>query len=118
MTHQEKLKETYRHMSLLGVSESTAAPSAWRLLWRLGVEVLPPLFIPSAPGALATGGVGLFWGLLMWALFWSRQGMPAAAMAVSALGAGALFGLIMGTYWRYLARKHGLPKWSDYTGVL
>lgn len=117
MTHQEKLEEMYRHMSLLGISKSIAAPPAWRLLWCLGVAVPPPLFIPLVPCALATGSFfGLSWGLLMWALFWSRQGMPAAAMAASALVAGALFGLTMATYFRYLSRKHGLPKWSDYIG--
>ena len=118
MTHQEKLEAMYRHMAVLGVSKSTAAPPAWRLLWRLGVEVPPPLFTPFMSSALAMGAFfGLFWGLGMWAALWARQGVPLAVMAASALAAGALFGLIMAAYYRHLARKHGLPAWAEYTGA-
>ena len=118
MTHQDKLKEMYRHMSILGVSKSTAAPPAWRLLWRLGIEVPPPLFIPFFPGALAMGSYfAVFWGLIMWAFFWFRQGMSFVAMAAATLVAGALFGLFMAAYFRHVSRKHKLPAWSEYTGA-
>ena len=118
MTHQQKLEEMYRHMAMLGVPKSTAAPPAWRLLWRLGVEVPPPLFTPFVPSALAMGVFfGLFWGLFMWGILWSRQGMPLGLMAAISLAAGALFGLIMAAYFRHVARKHRLPPWSEYTGA-
>ena len=118
MTHQEKLEEMYRHMAILRVSRLTAAPPAWRLLWRFGVEVPPPLFAPFMPSALAMGAFfGLFWGLFMWAFLWARQGMPVSLMVATALTAGALFGFIMATYFRHLARKHKLPPWAEYTGA-
>ena len=118
MTHHEKLERMYRHMAALGVSKSTAAPPAWRLLWRFGVEVPPPLFAPFVPGALAMGAFfGLFWGLLMWAILWSRQGMPVGLMVASALLAGTLFGLVVAAYFRYVARRHRLPPWAEYTGT-
>ncbi|RPD83472.1 DUF6404 family protein [Luteimonas sp. 100069] len=118
MTHQEKLEEMYRHMAMLGVSRSTAAPPAWRLLWRFGIEIPPPLFTPFMPGALAMGAFfGLFWGLFMWAILWVHQDMPAILMAATAIAAGALFGLTMAAYFRHLARKHGLPSWAEYTGA-
>ena len=118
MTHQEKLEAMYRHMAVLGVSKSTAAPPAWRLLWRLGFEVPPPVFAPFAANALAMGAFfGLFWGVGMWAMLWARQGMPLALMATSALAAGTLFGLVMAAYYRHLARKHGLPAWAEYAGA-
>ena len=118
MTHQEKLKEMYRHMAMLGVSKSTSAPPAWRLLWRLGVEVPPPLFTPFVPSALGMGAFfAVFWGLFMWAVLWARQGMPVSLIAVTALTAGALFGFIMAAYFRHLAREHRLPSWAEYTGA-
>lgn len=118
MTHQEKLEIMYRHMALLGVPKSTAAPPAWRILWRLGVGVPPPLFASFIPCALAMGaGFALLWGLLMWVILWGRQGMLLGMSAAAALTAGALFGLIMGAYFRYLARKHRLPSWESYTGA-
>lgn len=105
-------------MAILGVSKSTAAPPAWRVLWRFGVQVPPPLFCPFAPTALVLGvAFGLLWGLLMGAILWSRQDTPIALMAVGALFAGALFGLAMTSYFRYLARRHGLPPWAEYTGA-
>ncbi|MEN1930190.1 DUF6404 family protein [Luteimonas sp. MJ250] len=118
MKHHEKLEEMYRHMAMLGVPKNTAAPPLWRLFWRFGVEVPPPLFTPFIPGALAMSAFfSLFWGLLMWAVLWARQGMPISLMAASALAAGALFGLIMAAYFRHLARKHKLPSWAAYRGA-
>lgn len=117
MTHEDKLDVMYRHMARIGVPASTAAPSAWRLLWRLGVEVPPPLFTPFWTGALAMGTVfGVFWGLLMWAIQWAHQGMPLSLMAVLTLLAGVLFGLSMAVYFRHVSRKHRLPRWTEYTG--
>lgn len=118
MTHQEKIALMYRHTDALGISRATAAPPAWRLLWRLGAEVPPPLFVPFLPMALATGGFfALGWGLVMWLAFWSRQGMPVGVVTVSSLAAGVLFGLVMAGIYRYLARKHGLPTWAEYRGA-
>jgi len=117
MTHSEKLKEMHRHMAALGIAATTAAPPAWQLLWRLGIEAPPPLFAPFWPSALFMGSFfGLFWGLFMWLFLWSRQGMPGWLVAAAALSAGALFGLCMAGYFRYLARKHNLPLWRDYAG--
>jgi len=118
MTHQEKLEAMYGHMAMLGFSKNTAAPPAWRLLWRFGIDVPPPLFTPFMSGALAMGAFfGLAWGLLMWAILWAHQGMSAILMAATALAAGALFGSLMAAYFRHVARKHRLPSWAEYTGA-
>ena len=118
MNHREKLERMYRHTDALGIGRSTVAPPAWRLLWRLGAEVPPPLFAPFLPMALATGGFfALGWGLVMWLGFWSRQGMTFGSAVMLSLAAGAIFGLVMAGVYRYLARKHGLPAWAEYRGV-
>ncbi|KAF1712309.1 hypothetical protein CSC70_01940 [Pseudoxanthomonas kalamensis DSM 18571] len=118
MTHQEKLMAMHEHMKRIGVSRSTAAPPAWQLLWRLGIEVPPPLFLSFLSITLVMGTVfGLFWGLLMWVILWARQGVPLGIMATGTLVAGALFGLAMAAWLRHLARKHNLPSWAEYTGA-
>jgi hypothetical protein len=43
--------------------------------------------------------------------------MTIAATVATALLAGVLFGLAMAGYYRYFARKHRLPDWSDYRGT-
>lgn len=117
MTHPEKLKAMKSHMAALGIMASTAAPPAWKLLWRLGVEIPPPLFLGFWSLALFMGAFfGVLWGVVMWLILWSWQGIPFVFVAIAALVAGFLFGLSMATYFRYLARKHNLPSWADYSG--
>ena len=48
----------------------------------------------------------------MWVLLWSQQGRSGIEEAITAVAAGVLFGLTMAAYYRYGARKHGLPLWS------
>ncbi|WP_425477035.1 DUF6404 family protein [Cognatiluteimonas weifangensis] len=117
MTHTDKLERMQKHMAELGVSPSTAAPPIWKLLWRLGIDLPPPLFMGFLSATFFTGSLfGILWGLFMWLLMWSRQGVPTWLVLSAAASAGVLFGLCMATYFRYLARKHNLPSWATYTG--
>jgi hypothetical protein len=60
------------------------------------------------------GFFGVMWGAVMWLLQWQFWLMPwDEALAVSA-GAGLLFGLAMAGYYRWRARKLGLPSWDRY----
>jgi len=109
MTGSEKLQAMQARMAELGIAPSTAAPPLWKLLWRMGVEVPPPLFMGFWSVALLMGGFfGVGWGILMWFMMWSRQGMAGWVALVAAVVAGVLFGLAMAAYFRHLARKHGL----------
>ena len=117
MTHADKLKQMYEHLPALGISPYTAAPPVYRLLWRLGVEVPPPLFTRFFPLALVMGAFfAIGWGGFMWLFFWSRESAPAGGIAVVSLAAGILFGLFMAGYIRYKANKLNLPLWSQYNG--
>lgn len=117
MTHAEKLQRMYRHMAALGVSPNTAAPPAWRLLWRLGFDVPPPLFLGFWPLAISMGTVfGVLWGVSMWLLMWARQGVPVSLALAVAVGAGVMFGLLMAAWLRRAARSYALPLWADYSG--
>ena len=107
-----------QHLHALGVSAGTVAPPLWRLLWRMGVDVPPPLFLRFLPAAALLGGFfGLGWGLLMWPMYWARHGLPLGAALAAMVFAGTSFGLLMAAYLRFMARRHRLPAWADYTGA-
>ncbi len=97
-----------------GVRRGTAAPPMYRLFWKMGLKVPPPLMAGFLSVALLMGGFfGLFWGLVMWALMWARTGMPASAAVLTSLLAGVLFGLLMAAVLRAQARHKGIPAWKD-----
>ena len=117
MTHSYKLKQMQRHLASVGVPPTTSAPPLWRLLWRLGIQIPPPLFTRFLPLALFMGILfGAFWGLFMWLFLWSRQSIAIGIILGASAVAGLLFGLCMADYFRHLARKHHLPLWADYAG--
>ena len=117
MKHDEKIAQLHRHMASVGVSPFTTAPPAWRLLWWLGAEVPPPMFL-SFPVLAASAGVvfAVLFGLAHWLLpFLPGLGSPIEVMVVAGV-AGLVFGLAMAAIYRGIARRHGLASWSDYRG--
>lgn len=105
----ERIVAMRRHLAELGIADSIAAPPLWKLFWRMGFAVPPPPFMGAGRITLVMGGFfGVFWGLVMWLMLWSRQGMTVWIAVTAAAVAGLLFGLCMAFYFRRLARKHGL----------
>ena len=119
MEPSEKIARIQQRMAELGISPSNAVPPLWKLLWQSGVDIPPPLFMGFGSIALLMGGFfGVFWGLLMWVIMWSRQGMPTWLVLAAAAMAGVLFGLCMAAYFRHLARRHKLPSWAEFNAGL
>lgn len=119
MIDTNKLQQMYSHLGSLGIAKSTIAPPAYRVAWRFGMDVTPPLFASFAANALFTGALfGVLWGLAMWAFFWLRfqRAIPSGSIVVAAIVAGVLFGLCMAAYFRHVARKNNLPGWAQYGG--
>jgi Family of unknown function (DUF6404) len=118
MTHSEKLQKLLEHAPKLGISPYTAAPPLYRLLWRLGIEIPPPLFAAFLPNAFLMGGFfTCSWGLFMCLFIWAGDGKVSAFFALQAsLFAGLMFGITMALYLRYKARQLNLPPWSEYSG--
>ena len=113
MTHEEKVAYLSRDLGQQGIGQYTIAPPFYRLLWRLGIEVAPPLF--ASFWSLATFmavGFGVFWMIFMWFIVWPLR--SPVSLAVAAALAGLFFGVIMAAYYRGRARKLGLPRWEDY----
>lgn len=94
--------------------KATIAPPLFQLIWKLGVKIPPPLFMGFASAALMMGALfGIFFGALMWFLFW-RHVMPLSFAAVLSAGAGVMFGVLMALYLRWKARQLCLPAWHAY----
>jgi hypothetical protein len=110
-----RLQQALMFIESKGVRRSTAAPPLYRLFWRMGLKVPPPLMAGFWAIALLMGGFfGLFWGVVMWLLMWGRNGMPLAFAALLALVAGVLFGLLMAAVLRSQARNKQIPAWKDF----
>lgn len=117
MTHAEKIEAMYSHVKNLGISRSIAAPPLWRMLWWIGIEVPPPLFMGFTANALLTGThFGVCWGGLMMLVNLFRHDFSPSVLFFAAIGAGVLFGSSMAANWRYIARKHHLPSWEQVPG--
>jgi len=115
MNHQQKTELLVSDLASRGVGKMTIAPPAFALAWKLGIPIPPPHFLSFGTLALMMGGFfGVFWGILMWLVFWKRETLPAGGAFVASLIAGILYGLVMASYYRWKARKLGLPSWRDY----
>jgi pilus assembly protein TadC len=114
MTYPSSLQSALDLLSATNIKPRAYAPRLYRTLWRLGVYVPPPHFASPLFNAALLGVIfGPSWGLVMYVLVWSSEGMPWFAAVAAALVAGLLFGLTMAFYYRRSARKHGLPPWSQ-----
>jgi hypothetical protein len=117
MTQSSKLESYKKHMAARGVGESTSFPPAWHMLWAVGIELPPPLFLGFLPLALIAGGLfGPLFGVGVWLL--GNRGFREMSVNQAlwvVLIAGAAFGLIMAAYYRHLARKHRLGSWAAFS---
>ena len=111
-----RLQQALSFIESKGIRRSTAAPPLYRLFWKMGLKVPPPLMAGFFSIALLMGSFfGVFWGLVMWLLIWNRTDMPFAIAALLALMAGVLFGLIMAAVLRMQARGRRIPVWKDFS---
>lgn len=101
-------------LAATGMWRSNFEPPLVRLLWRLGVDVPPPHFAPFRGSALTAGGCFAFaWGLFMWLFVWRSQGISITVSLISAVIAGAIFGIAMASYYAYGRKRYALPPWRS-----
>jgi prepilin signal peptidase PulO-like enzyme (type II secretory pathway) len=112
MTSLEKIHLAVEELRARGVRKSVAAPLPYRLLWRTGFAIPPPLF-QSFLGLLILHGV--FFGVILGAILAcaDRRLAPDGATLLGTVS-GAIFGLVMATHFRVEARRLGLPPWGDF----
>jgi hypothetical protein len=117
MTDDRKI-DTYKAlMAAKGIATSTAAPPLWELMWSLGINLPPPLYMGFISLFLFAGS---FFGIVFGAGVWIVRYMRARPMSLHEAGGVALitgiaFGLAIAWFTRRLARKHGLGTWSSFS---
>lgn len=114
MTFETRRAKALELLQSTGMSRSNYEPPLLRALWKIGINVPPPHFVPFWKVTLFTtlwfGGV---WGGFMWLTVWLRQGMAISAALGIAGATGICFGMFMSFYFAYGRRKHRLPAWSS-----
>lgn len=110
MTHREKVVFLYEDKG----RNFTIAPPVFRLAWKLGWRIRPPVFQSFA---LLAVEVGVPFGVLMGAVdYFVAGGAKSAPDFASAVFLGVFFGLFVATNYWHLARQLGLPAWEEYPG--
>ncbi len=120
MNDQDKVDKLIAELGGQGYSEFTVAPPLFRMLWKHGIDIPPPLFMSFWPimglmGPLFAIGFGTFAALFiipMWLM--GLDNVPILRSLVATVCAGLLFGVTMATYCRYQAKKLQLPSWDKY----
>ena len=113
MHFRVQLDRSLAVLSARGLSRRHAAPLLFRMLWKLGVKVRPPHFLGFASTAIVYGGwFACVWGVLMWVLVWSQQGIGIGGVAFRSAISGACFGLMMAWFYARERREFGLPPWE------
>ena len=97
-----------------GVWRSNAAPPLFRQLWRIGIDIPPPHFLPFAASALLFGVMfGILLSLMLYVLHPLFGNAFPAPTLLKAIVGGLFVGLWMAAYHAYGRSKYELPRWSS-----
>lgn len=113
MDHREKVDRLIEDLTRRGAWKSNVAPPLWQLLWKLGVNVRPPLFMGFL-GLLSTIGIvaGALYAVIMAELRGEETSLGQVVLV------GAVFAVVFSAvYARLMARmrtKYDLPSWDAY----
>ncbi|MGL5389641.1 MAG: DUF6404 family protein [Serratia sp. (in: enterobacteria)] len=114
MTFDEKKQQALALMAEKKMWRSNYAPPLMRLLWKLGVQIPPPPFMPFWQNVLCFGGfIGSLWGVIMWFTVWKSQGYSVLMALQMSLFAGVFFGFFMALYHYWRKRVNKLPDWNE-----
>ena len=113
MTHSQKTDRLVSELKAKGVGRNWSSPPLFRILWALGIEVPPPLFMHFFPLATLIGGFvfAMMAALRLWFLG-LRADLPGDFLIIPTT-AGFL-GLLASWNFRRKAKKLHLPSWETY----
>ncbi|WP_395669026.1 DUF6404 family protein [Rhodoferax sp.] len=118
MSFDLKRTQALEIMARTGIWRSNYEPPAFRMLWRMGIRIPPPHFIPFFPIAFGTGLTfavlwGVPWGILMWLFVWSQTDFELQRVFIASGQAGLFFGVSTALYYAYGRYKYKLPNWNS-----
>jgi Family of unknown function (DUF6404) len=91
-------------------------PFFWQLLWKMGVEIPPPYFLPFRQTLLLSIFSNTFYAgvivllVIVYLGAWSSWYIFLIAIPIS----GLLVGFLKAALWQRKAKKMQLPQWSDF----
>ncbi|GAJ72724.1 hypothetical protein JCM18904_3571 [Vibrio sp. JCM 18904] len=118
MDYETKLQLAHKELSDKGVWKSNYNPPLVKLLRKLGLCFPPPYYQSFfANVMLCVAFFAPVWGgVFQWFLVWNELGKPVLEALFISLLTGALFGLVMATFY-YIRRKQlNLTDWGGHWG--
>ena len=114
MNYETKLDAAHKELSEKGVWKSNYNPPISKLFRKLGIY-FPPAYYQSffANFALSMVYFALGWFLFDWLTNWSGTEKVILEAIYSALLIGALFGLMMATFYRIRRKQLDLSDWDS-----
>lgn len=112
--YRKRMLALTEEMRAHGVKPYTFAPPVYRLAWRLGYHIKPPMyhsFLTLSLGMAVPFGILL--ALFSWFGPWPSEDRSVIKTLVTSTVAAAFFGLAMAVEMRRQARKVALPALED-----
>lgn len=114
MPFDTQLKNAFAILDKAGIRRSNYAPYSVRLLWIMGVKVLPPHFAKFRTIAVIYGACfSVLWGGAFLGIPWHNDTHTIVGTVIGAIGAGAVFGAYMAAHYSYERHKYNLPSWES-----
>jgi hypothetical protein len=112
MYYHSKLLAAHEELSRAGIWKSNFNPLLFQVLRKLGMNTPPPYYRNFTLNFFTSFACfTAILGLLGWLNDW--QGKSLTEGIIAALVGGALFGLIIASYYRWKFKKCKLTKWED-----
>lgn len=112
--YSRRFEAAVAEMNNAGVWRWNGMPPYLRLFRRLGFEPRPPYYVSFSKMALLSGTYfATAMGVLSYLIIWPYQVVPFPMNLISPAAAGALFGISMAVWYRYVRTKNGLSSWDD-----
>lgn len=114
LNYPPRVRATLDRLDAAGMNRRTSAPPLYRLFWRMGVSIAPPILSSFIANMVSLGACfALGWGVMMWALVWRTTGLGTGLMVAGAVLGGLGFGAFGALLLRMQRQRHGLPSWRE-----
>jgi hypothetical protein len=118
MNQFKKLELYKQYMEAAGVNKDTAFPPLWRIFWRIGIKIPPPIFLGFLLNLLIFVGCNcLLYILITWVFRIFGGNDQTLKQPLFMLGI-TLSMAVPAAYQQYeLAKRHNLGSWVSFTGA-
>ena len=97
-----------------GIWPINYVPMGLRLLWRIGIDVPPPIFLSYWANVLLGGSIpALIYTIMIGLVPWLYRERSLVEFAVGIAVFWLIVGLVRAFTWARLRRKHNLPLWRQ-----